>query len=118
MILNAEVYKSSVSDCYIVFGEAQAQDSSNAAQAQAQAAHAATAQMAQQNAQERMLNEQFARSLTTGGESSGKQKAEEEEEEDESEPIDEEGLDAQDVDLVMQQVSREPGRNMGSCAPD
>ncbi|CAO1629438.1 unnamed protein product [Jaminaea pallidilutea] len=102
VVQQPEVYKSSQSDCYIVFGEAKPEDMSAAAQAQA-----AQAQMAQQEAQERMLSEQFANSMAQGGESAqGKKKeAEEEEEEDESEPIDEEGVDAKDIELVMQQVS-------------
>lgn len=99
VVQNPEVYKSSHSDCYIVFGEAKAEDISAAAQAQA-----AQAQMAQQEAQERLLSEQFAQSMSQGGEAAGKKK-EEEEEEDDSEPIDEEGVDAKDIDLVMQQVS-------------
>jgi nascent polypeptide-associated complex subunit alpha len=94
------VYKSANSDCYIVFGEAKAEDMSAAAHAQA-----AQAQMAQQEAQERMLSEQFAQSVGSGGESAAGKKKEEEEEEDESEPIDEEGVDAKDIELVMQQVS-------------
>ena len=106
VVQNAEVYKSAHSDCYIIFGEAKPEDMSAAAQAQA-----AQAQMAQQEAQERLLSEQFAQSMSTGGENApgagaaaGKQK-EEEEEEDDGEPIDEEGVNEKDVELVMQQVS-------------
>ncbi|PWN20601.1 nascent polypeptide-associated complex, alpha subunit [Microstroma glucosiphilum] len=100
VIQNPEVYKSANSDCYIVFGEAKAEDMSAAAHAQA-----AQAQMAQQEAQERMLSEQFAQSVGSGAEGAAGKQKEEEEEEDESEPIDEEGVDAKDIELVMQQVS-------------
>lgn len=62
--------------------------------------------MAQQEAQERLLSEQFAQSVSSGAENASGKKKEEEEEEDESEPIDEEGVDAKDIELVMQQVSR------------
>lgn len=93
MIAQPEVYKSSHSDVYIVFGEAKAEDMSQLAQAQA------AQQMAQAEAQERLL----AESLQSGGAAEGK-KVEEEEEDDDS-PIDEEGVDAKDIDLVMQQVS-------------
>ena len=99
---NPEVYKSAHTDCYIVFGEAKTEDMSAAAQAQA-----AQAQASQQEAQERMLSEQFAQSMGSGQEAAaaaGKKK-EEEEEEDDGEPIDEEGVDAKDIELVMQQVS-------------
>lgn len=62
--------------------------------------------MAQQEAQERLLSDQFAQSMSSGQENTaGGKKKEEVEEEDESEPIDEEGVDAKDIDLVMQQVS-------------
>ena len=62
--------------------------------------------MAQQEAQERLLSDQFAQSMSAGQENTaGGKKKEEVEEEDESEPIDEEGVDAKDIDLVMQQVS-------------
>lgn len=105
VIQTPEVYKSAQSDCYIVFGEAKQEDMSQAAQAQA-----AQAQAAQQEAQERLLSEQFAQSMgsgqenAAGGGAAGKQK-QEEEEEDDGQPIDEEGVDAKDIELVMQQVS-------------
>lgn len=92
VIAQPEVYKSSHSDVYIVFGEAKAEDMGQYAQAQA------AQQMAQAEAQERLL----AESLQNSG--AGAEKKAEEEEEDDS-PIDEEGVDAKDIDLVMQQVS-------------
>jgi nascent polypeptide-associated complex subunit alpha len=95
VVTNPEVYKSSISDCYIVFGELKTEDT------QAQAAQAQ--QMAQQEQQDRMLTEQFSK-LSQGEAGNADQKKEEEEEEDNGEPIDEEGVDAKDIDLVMQQV--------------
>ncbi|KIS66478.1 uncharacterized protein UMAG_05472 [Mycosarcoma maydis] len=94
VIAQPEVYKSSHSDVYIVFGEAKAEDMSQLAQAQA------AQQMAQAEAQERLLAESLQNSSASGAE----KKVEEEEEDDDS-PIDEEGVDAKDIDLVMQQVS-------------
>lgn len=95
MIAQPEVYKSSHSDVYIVFGEAKAEDMSQLAQAQA------AQQMAQAEAQERLL----AESLQNPSAGAGAEKKAEEEEEDDDSPIDEEGVDAKDIDLVMQQVS-------------
>ncbi|EPQ27274.1 uncharacterized protein PFL1_05197 [Pseudozyma flocculosa PF-1] len=95
VVSQPEVYKSAHSDCYIVFGEAKTEDMSQFAQAQA------AQQMAQAEAQERMLAEGFAQQ----GASEEKKKAEEEPEEDDDSPIDETGVDAKDIDLVMQQVS-------------
>lgn len=96
VVTNPEVYKSSVSDVYVVFGELKTEDMS----AQAQAAQAQ--QLAQQEQQERMLSEQFSQLSSGAG---AEKKKEEEEEEDESEPIDEEGVDAKDIDLVISQTS-------------
>jgi nascent polypeptide-associated complex subunit alpha len=95
-VTNPEVYKSSISDCYIVFGELKTEDTS----AQAQAAQAQ--QMAQEEQQNRMLTDQFSK--MSQGEVGNADKKKEEEEEDDGEPIDEEGVDAKDIDLVMQQV--------------
>ncbi|TKY88124.1 hypothetical protein EX895_002834 [Sporisorium graminicola] len=95
VIAQPEVYKSSHSDVYIVFGEAKTEDMSQLAQAQA------AQQMAQAEAQERLL----AESLQNSGAGAGAEKKVEEEEEDDDSPIDEEGVDAKDIDLVMQQVS-------------
>lgn len=94
VIAQPEVYKSSKADVYIVFGEAKAEDMSQLAQAQA------AQQMAQAEAQERLLSE----SLQAG---SGKKVEEEQEDDDDDDdsPIDEEGVDAKDIDLVMQQVN-------------
>ena len=76
MIAQPEVYKSSHSDVYIVFGEAKAEDMSQLAQAQA------AQQMAQAEAQERFL----AESLQSSG-AGAEKKAQEEEEEDDQEEM-------------------------------
>lgn len=99
VVSSPEVYKSSVSDCYIVFGEAKNEDMS----AQAQAAQAQ--QMAQAEQQERLLSEQFSQMQQQGQDGgAADKKKEEEEEEDDGSPIDESGVDAKDIDLVMAQV--------------
>ncbi|PWN90937.1 nascent polypeptide-associated complex subunit alpha [Acaromyces ingoldii] len=100
VVSSPEVYKSSVSDCYIVFGEAKNEDMS----AQAQAAQAQ--QMAQAEQQERLLSEQFSQMQQQGQDGgAADKKKEEEEDEDDGSPIDESGVDAKDIDLVMAQVS-------------
>jgi nascent polypeptide-associated complex subunit alpha len=99
VVTNPEVYKSSISDCYVVFGELKTEDTS----AQAQAAQAQ--QMAQAEQQERLLSDQFSQLSQGGAGGNADKKKEEEEEEDDDSPIDEEGVDAKDIDLVMQQVS-------------
>lgn len=85
-----------MSDCYIVFGEVKNEDMSQFAQAQA------AQQMAQAEAQERLLAEGFGQQQQGG---SADKKKEQEEEEDDDSPIDESGVDPKDIDLVMQQVS-------------
>ncbi|UZJ53999.1 hypothetical protein CBS101457_003319 [Exobasidium rhododendri] len=99
VVTNPEVYKSSISDCYVVFGELKTEDTS----AQAQAAQAQ--QMAQAEQQERLLTDQFSQLSQGGAGGNADKKKEEEEEEVDDSPIDEEGVDAKDIDLVMQQVS-------------
>ncbi|PWN96331.1 nascent polypeptide-associated complex, alpha subunit [Tilletiopsis washingtonensis] len=97
VISTPEVYKSASADVYIVFGEAKSEDQSMAAQ-QAQAA-----QIAQQEAQQdKLLADSFAASQAQSA-GAGKEKEEKEEESDGE--IDETGVDAKDIDLVMQQVS-------------
>ena len=94
VIAQPEVYKSSKADVYIVFGEAKAEDMSQLAQAQA------AQQMAHAEAQERLL----AESLQAG---SGK-KVEQEDDDDDADddsPIDEESVDAKDIDLLQAPIS-------------
>lgn len=102
VVSEPDVYKSPVSDAYIVFGEVKSEDMSAMAQAQA--------------AQQMMTNEQQnpnAGAVGAGGDqvnfsdiAASKQK-QEEEEEDDGAPIDEEGVDQKDIDLVMEQVRLE-----------
>ncbi len=91
-----DVYKSAVSDVYIVFGEAKAEDMSAIMQQQ----------MAQQAAQQEMmanLAQQEGFASQAGG--SDEKKKEAEEEEDDGSPIDETGLDTKDIELIIQQTS-------------
>lgn len=94
------MYKSSVSDVYVVFGEVKSEDTN--ALAQAQAAQQLLANEARENPAAASTDDatvpQFG--LNQGAES----KKKEEEEEDDGEPIDETGVDAQDIDLVIEQV--------------
>ena len=85
MINQPDVYKSPNSDTYIIFGEAKIEDLNSQAQASA----------AQQ------LVNQAAQNREAPAISEGKK---EEEEEDEGE-VDEEGLEAKDIELVMTQAS-------------
>lgn len=87
VIATPEVYKSPNSDCYIVFGEAKIEDLN--AQAQAQAAASAASQLPPSQAE------------------SGKKP--EVEEEDEGE-VDETGVEAKDIELVMEQTSCSRGK--------
>lgn len=94
VVSSPEVYKSPSSDCYIVFGEAKSEDMSQAAQAQA------AQQMAAAEAQEKLEAQGFGNLAGSGADKAKEQ----EEEEDDGSPIDETGVDAKDIDLVMQQV--------------
>lgn len=80
------MYKSPNSDCYIVFGEAKIEDLNS--QAQASAAQRLVSQ-AQQSAEAPVPAEG---------------KKEEVEEEDDGEEVDEEGVEAKDIELVMAQA--------------
>ena len=86
MINQPEVYKSPNSDCYIIFGEAKIEDLNS--QAQASAAQQLVSQ-AQQNREAPAVEEG---------------KKEEAEEEDDGEEVDEDGVEAKDVELVMTQA--------------
>ncbi|KAK0520490.1 GAL4 enhancer protein [Tilletia horrida] len=107
VISNPEVYKSAYTDVYIVFGEAKNEENGLAAQ------QAALQQQQAQETQQRLVSEGFAQQMAAlnaaAAAGSGKEKADgegaaAEEEEDDSEPIDEEGVDAKDIELVMAQV--------------
>lgn len=106
VVSEPDVYKSSVSDVYIIFGEVKSEDTN--AMAQAQAAQQLLASEARDNA-----GAGGAAGAAAGGadpaapqfglkDSAASKKKEEEE--DDGEPIDESGVDAQDIDLVIEQV--------------
>lgn len=90
------MYKSAVSDVYVIFGEMKNEDSSAFAQAQA------AQQLLQSEAQQQGDNTepQF-----NASELASSKKVEEEEEEDDDSPIDESEVDSKDVDLVIEQVN-------------
>ncbi|KIW09363.1 nascent polypeptide-associated complex subunit alpha [Verruconis gallopava] len=93
VINNPDVYKSPVSNTWIIFGEAKIEDLNSQAQASA--------------AQQIVQAEQDAHA----GHDHGKGKAvdtgdaKKDEEEDDDEEVDEEGLESKDIELVMQQAS-------------
>lgn len=94
-----ELFKSAVSDCYVIFGEVKSEDMSAFAQAQA-------AQMAQ--AQKSVSDDAGTASSAPSfnlNDLTSSKKVEDDEEEDENAPIDETGVDQKDIDLVMEQVS-------------
>ncbi|KAH6870529.1 GAL4 enhancer protein [Alternaria rosae] len=101
VINQPDVYKSPSSNTWIIFGEAKIEDLNSQAQASA----------AQQLAQAESASHDHAGH--DHGDESGKgkgkavedKKDEEEEEEDDDEEIDDSGLEAKDIELVMQQAS-------------
>jgi len=100
VINQPDVYKSPSSNTWIIFGEAKIEDLNSQAQASA----------AQQLAQAEAASHDHAGH--DHGDESGKGKAtavedkkEEEEEEDDDEEVDDSGLEAKDIELVMQQAS-------------
>ena len=100
-----DVYKSAVTDVYIVFGEAKNEDMSAALQAQQNS-------MAQAQQQQELDGGNFAaQAAALAGGSSSAEKKKEEEEEDDGTPIDDSGVDAKDIELVIQQV----GEAAASC---
>jgi nascent polypeptide-associated complex subunit alpha len=102
-----DVYKSAVTDVYIVFGESKTEDmSAQIAQQQMAAAQAAQQQQMLENlAQQGGGGDFAAQAAALAGQSGSSEKKKEEEEEDDGSPIDEEGVDAKDIELVMSQVS-------------
>ncbi|KAL5377509.1 GAL4 enhancer protein [Paraphaeosphaeria sporulosa] len=100
VINQPDVYKSPSSNTYIIFGEAKIEDLNSTAQA---------------NAAQQLAAQEAASHDHSGhdheGHDHGKGKAveaakdEEEEEEDDDEEVDDSGLEAKDIELVMQQAS-------------
>ncbi|EOD45016.1 nascent polypeptide-associated complex subunit alpha [Neofusicoccum parvum] len=94
VINNPDVYKSPNSNTWIIFGEAKIEDLNAAAQASA----------AQQLAQAEAAGDHEGHDHGKGKEPATEEKKEEEEEDD-GEEVDESGLEAKDIELVMQQAS-------------
>lgn len=88
MINAPDVYKSPNSDTYIIFGEAKIEDINSQAQASA--------------AQQLVSQAQQQKEIPAVGAQS---KKEEVEEEDDGEEVDEDGIEAKDIELVMTQAS-------------
>jgi nascent polypeptide-associated complex subunit alpha len=101
VINQPDVYKSPSSNTWIIFGEAKIEDLNSQAQASA----------AQQLAQAEAASHDHAGHDHGDEEGKGKGKAvedkkdEEEEDDDDDEEIDDSGLEAKDIELVMQQAS-------------
>ncbi|KAL1792674.1 hypothetical protein ACET3X_009181 [Alternaria dauci] len=100
VINQPDVYKSPSSNTWIIFGEAKIEDLNSQAQASA----------AQQLAQAEAASHDHAGHDHDHGDEAGKGKAvedkkDDEEEEDDDEEIDDSGLEAKDIELVMQQAS-------------
>ncbi|KAJ1993078.1 GAL4 enhancer protein [Dimargaris cristalligena] len=98
-IARPDVYKSSSSDTYIVFGEAKVEDMGAQAQ-MAAAARMRAAQQAQTQQEGGAADASSAAAITS--EDAAAPAAAEEEEDDEE--VDETGVEAKDVDLVMTQA--------------
>lgn len=102
VIAQPEVFKSPVSDTYIIFGEAKIEDLSSSAQSQAaQAFQNPDLQSLGSNAPSNADQSQAAKSQSATHEA--------EEEEDEGD-VDEEGLEANDIELVMNQAGVSRGK--------
>ncbi|KAF2135678.1 uncharacterized protein K452DRAFT_330091 [Aplosporella prunicola CBS 121167] len=95
VINNPDVYKSPSSNTWIVFGEAKIEDLNAAAQASA----------AQQLAQAEAAGESHEGHDHGKGKEPATEEKKEEEEEDDGEEVDDSGLEAKDIELVMQQAS-------------
>ena len=103
-----EVFKSPNSDCYIVFGEVKVEDLSAKAQAQA------AAMAAQQAAQEKEAGGEASSSSGAEGTTSGSSTTaaaegassskKQQDEEDDGEVVDETGVEAKDIELVVEQA--------------
>nr|POE59146.1 atp synthase subunit d, mitochondrial [Quercus suber] len=101
VISNPDVYKSPSSNTWIIFGEAKIEDLNSQAQA------SAAQQLAAQSA-----NDHAGHDHSTEGADKGKaiegsaEKKDDDEEEDDGEEVDDTGLEAKDIELVMAQASR------------
>ncbi|KAK3044240.1 GAL4 enhancer protein [Coniosporium uncinatum] len=94
VINQPDVYKSPTSNTWIIFGEAKIEDLNSQAQA------SAAQQLAQQGADDHAGHDHGDKGKAVEG---ADKKVEEEE--DDGEEVDETGLEAKDIELVMQQAS-------------
>ncbi|KAK3072677.1 GAL4 enhancer protein, partial [Coniosporium uncinatum] len=94
VINQPDVYKSPTSNTWIIFGEAKIEDLNSQAQA------SAAQQLAQQSADDHAGHDHGDKGKAVEG---ADKKVEEEE--DDGEGVDETGLEAKDIELVMQQAS-------------
>ncbi|KAJ4339997.1 GAL4 enhancer protein [Ascochyta clinopodiicola] len=104
VINQPEVYKSPSSNTYIVFGEAKIEDLNS----QAQASAAQQLAQAEQQGHDHAGHDHDHDHDHDHGDAKGKDKAVEDkadEEEDDGEEVDDSGLEAKDIELVMQQAS-------------
>lgn len=92
VIAQPEVFKSPASDTYIIFGEAKIEDLSSSAQSQAAQAF--------QNPDLQSLGS----NAPSGAEQASAAKHQESHEEEDNEDVDEEGLEPNDIELVMNQA--------------
>ena len=99
VVNNPDVYKSPVSDVYIVFGEVKNEDMSAFAQAQA------AQQLLQAEAREKGVADSSGPELEFSPSDFAATKRVEDEEENDDSPVDETGLDLKDIDLVVEQAS-------------
>ncbi|WFD30572.1 GAL4 enhancer protein [Malassezia sp. CBS 17886] len=101
VVSNPDVYKSPVSDVYIIFGDVKNEDSSAFAQAQA------AQQLMQAESQDKAIADAGAGDAGVQFNASdfAAAKPAAEEEEDDDSPIDESGVDSNDINLVVEQVS-------------
>ncbi|KAL9536051.1 Nascent polypeptide-associated complex subunit alpha [Sphaerulina musiva] len=98
VISNPDVYKSPSSNTWIIFGEAKIEDLNS--QAQAQAAQQLSSQAANEAGHEGHDHGDKGKAIDGGAESKAV-----EEEEDDGEEVDDTGLEAKDIELVMAQAS-------------
>ncbi|KAF1929300.1 ATP synthase D chain, mitochondrial [Didymella exigua CBS 183.55] len=101
VINQPDVYKSPSSNTYIIFGEAKIEDLNS----QAQASAAQQLAQAEQQGHDHAGHDHDHDHAHEEGEGKEAEKKVEEEEEDDGEEIDDSGLEAKDIELVMQQAS-------------
>ncbi|KAL7271532.1 GAL4 enhancer protein [Rhizina undulata] len=98
VINQPDVYKSPSSNTWIIFGEAKIEDLNSQAQA-------AAAQQLQTPEIASSIEADLAAAAAEKGKGVEEAKKEEEEEEEEGEEVDDQGLEAKDIELVMAQAS-------------